>query len=236
MELLRIAYYPDAADVNETQRRNIALLSDANFVYGVIKAVILQTEANNRGSDNSQHKNTHLFRWQPNWFGLNFTNKMTRVINDLQLHFTPTDFPYTPNWTNILPMVEFVMVTMLLIFFSKSFQFLPVQNKKTDSVLLSFLQIQHQFEKPKVRTTFPIQRFGVRGYNAKRKNDNELCSHRVSVYFVLREWLKIDHEIPNVSYSNPLAIHQSKEQHRSNRASRPMKFTARKLQTTHGQI
>lgn len=62
MELLRIAYYPASADANETQRQNIALLSDANFVYGVIKAVVLQTDANNRGSDNSQHRNTHLFR------------------------------------------------------------------------------------------------------------------------------------------------------------------------------
>lgn len=62
MELLRIGYYPNAADGNETQRRNIALLSDLNFVYGILKAAILQTDANNRGSDQSQHKNTFLFR------------------------------------------------------------------------------------------------------------------------------------------------------------------------------
>lgn len=63
MELLTKAYYPNTtANVNETQRRNIALLSDATFVDGILKAVILQTNANNRDCDKSKHKNTFLFR------------------------------------------------------------------------------------------------------------------------------------------------------------------------------
>lgn len=63
MELLRKAYYPyTTANVSETQRRNIALLSDATFVDGILKAAIFQTNANNRGCDKTQHKNTFLFR------------------------------------------------------------------------------------------------------------------------------------------------------------------------------
>lgn len=63
MELLRKAYYSNVTtNVSEIQRRNIALLSDASFVDGILKATVLQTNANNRGSDKSQHKNTFLFR------------------------------------------------------------------------------------------------------------------------------------------------------------------------------
>lgn len=63
MELLKKAYYPNAAaNGNETQRRNIALLSDATFADGILKAVIYQTNANHRGCDENQHKNTFLFR------------------------------------------------------------------------------------------------------------------------------------------------------------------------------
>lgn len=59
---LRQAFYLNATNADEIKRRNIALTSYMGFVDGILKAAILQTNANNQGNDPSQHKNTFLIR------------------------------------------------------------------------------------------------------------------------------------------------------------------------------
>lgn len=63
VKLLKKSYFPnETSDVDEIRRRNIGLLSDANFVDAILKAAVFQTNANNKGSNQSHHKNTFLFR------------------------------------------------------------------------------------------------------------------------------------------------------------------------------
>lgn len=66
VEKLRIAYFSNKTDIDAIKRANIALLSDANFGDSVIKAVVLQTIANNNNKNSAQNqsqKNTFLFRF-----------------------------------------------------------------------------------------------------------------------------------------------------------------------------
>lgn len=63
MEILRNAYFSDTSSVDAIQRSNIALWSYAGFIYGTIKAAVFQANANNKGQNPSEHKNTFLYRW-----------------------------------------------------------------------------------------------------------------------------------------------------------------------------
>lgn len=62
MEKLRAAYYTNTTSVEAIKSANIALMSDLWIADSVLKAAVLQTEANTRSTNQSQHKNTFLFR------------------------------------------------------------------------------------------------------------------------------------------------------------------------------
>lgn len=60
IELLREAYYANATSEMDIQRANIQLLSDSNFMYGILKTVQLQVIANKKGVEK---KNTFVQRY-----------------------------------------------------------------------------------------------------------------------------------------------------------------------------
>lgn len=62
MRKLRKAYYENATTVDDIMRENIAYTSDINTRYKVLQAAIYQAIANNKGTDESQHKNTYLIK------------------------------------------------------------------------------------------------------------------------------------------------------------------------------
>lgn len=62
-EMLRDAYFSKVTDFDGIKRANIALLSDINFVDGIIKLAKYQTIINNAHSDASQRKNTFIYRY-----------------------------------------------------------------------------------------------------------------------------------------------------------------------------
>lgn len=62
-ELLREAYFSRAKSPEEIKNSNIDLLSDINFVYGILKGAVLQVKANNRATVKSARKNTFIQRF-----------------------------------------------------------------------------------------------------------------------------------------------------------------------------
>lgn len=62
LKKLQGAYFSDTVSGDAMIRENINLMSDMYFGDSVLKAVTLQTKANNNDTDNSKHKNTLLFR------------------------------------------------------------------------------------------------------------------------------------------------------------------------------
>lgn len=64
MEKLREAYFPDSSDKKAIRDQNLALMSDLVFCDSILKAVVLQTNANRKITHQNQHKNTFLFRFQ----------------------------------------------------------------------------------------------------------------------------------------------------------------------------
>lgn len=58
MEKLRIAYFSDRSSIDAIRRSNIALKSDLYLSDGILKAVALQANANNKNGT----KNTFLYR------------------------------------------------------------------------------------------------------------------------------------------------------------------------------
>ena len=63
MRLLQKAYFSNTTSTDAIRRSNIALWSDIGFAYGIVKAASLQANANNRGQNPNQRKNTFLFRY-----------------------------------------------------------------------------------------------------------------------------------------------------------------------------
>lgn len=59
---LREAYYLNVTTVDEIRSANIALVSDAYVSDSVLKACVLQANANTHGKDRRQHKKTFIFR------------------------------------------------------------------------------------------------------------------------------------------------------------------------------
>lgn len=59
---LEEVYYANATNLDAIRSDNIALLSDLHLTYSVIKSIALQADANNRGMNKSQHRNTFLYR------------------------------------------------------------------------------------------------------------------------------------------------------------------------------
>ncbi|XP_055312058.1 esterase B1-like isoform X2 [Sitodiplosis mosellana] len=62
IDLLKDAYFNDTTNADAIKRGNIALLSDSNFGYGILKAARYQVIANNKGTP----KNTFLLRFSVN--------------------------------------------------------------------------------------------------------------------------------------------------------------------------
>lgn len=62
VEKLREAYFENTTNLDAIRSDNIALLSDLHMVDRILKMAILQTNANNIGTNRSQHKNTFLYR------------------------------------------------------------------------------------------------------------------------------------------------------------------------------
>ncbi|XP_055325786.1 esterase B1-like [Sitodiplosis mosellana] len=62
IDLLKDAYFDDTTNADAIKRGNIALLSDSNFGYGILKAARYQVIANNKGTP----KNTFLLRFSVN--------------------------------------------------------------------------------------------------------------------------------------------------------------------------
>lgn len=62
MEILRLAYFPDVTTIDAIRRGNIALMSDLSFSDGILKAAVLQADANNKNPDKTGAKNTFLYR------------------------------------------------------------------------------------------------------------------------------------------------------------------------------
>ncbi|XP_031639929.1 esterase B1-like [Contarinia nasturtii] len=62
-DLLKKTYYNETSDPDVIKSQNIALLSDLNFGYGILKAVQYQVKANNK--ENSK-KNTFMYRFSVN--------------------------------------------------------------------------------------------------------------------------------------------------------------------------
>lgn len=63
VDVLRDAYFSDVTNVTAVGNANIALMSDLAFSDSMIKAAVLQAEANtNRTLQKSQQKNTFLLR------------------------------------------------------------------------------------------------------------------------------------------------------------------------------
>lgn len=62
VEKLRDAYFQNTTNVDEIKTENIAVLSDLYMVDSVLKSVVLQTNANSNGMNESQHRNTFLYR------------------------------------------------------------------------------------------------------------------------------------------------------------------------------
>lgn len=62
MRKLRDAYFPDTANFDAIRRSNIALMSDMSLNNGILKAVVLQANANNRFMNATSPKNTFLYK------------------------------------------------------------------------------------------------------------------------------------------------------------------------------
>lgn len=62
VEKLRQAYFSDASNVAEIKQRNIALLSELNFNYGILKAIVFQSNAIHKATNDIVPRNTFLFR------------------------------------------------------------------------------------------------------------------------------------------------------------------------------
>lgn len=63
VEKLRLAYFPDTANIDAIKYGNIALMSDFEFSDGILKAAALQADANSKNVDkNKGPKNTFLYR------------------------------------------------------------------------------------------------------------------------------------------------------------------------------
>ncbi|XP_031623525.1 esterase B1-like [Contarinia nasturtii] len=62
-EALKNAYFNDTSNIDAIKRGNIALLSDMNFGYNILKAVQYQVKANNKGNTK---RNTFLQRFSVN--------------------------------------------------------------------------------------------------------------------------------------------------------------------------
>lgn len=61
--MLRRAYLYDTSNATMIKRGNIALLSDMNFGFGIIKGVARQAKANNKGDNLNRHRNTFFLRF-----------------------------------------------------------------------------------------------------------------------------------------------------------------------------
>lgn len=62
MDILNQSYFTNVTSNDAIVRQNIAYLSDVIIRDNVLKSVVYQTIANNKGADKSQRKNTFLFR------------------------------------------------------------------------------------------------------------------------------------------------------------------------------
>lgn len=62
VDILRKAYFQDTSNIEAIKQGNIALLSDLNFGYGIIKAVTLQAKANNKDAEANNRRNTFMSR------------------------------------------------------------------------------------------------------------------------------------------------------------------------------
>ena len=62
MEKLRLAYFSNTTTIDAIRRANIALMSDLMFSDGILKAAVLQANANNKNVDKNGAKNTFLYR------------------------------------------------------------------------------------------------------------------------------------------------------------------------------
>lgn len=62
VEKLREAYFENATDVDAIRTANIVLMSDLYMIDSILKSVVLQANANSNGMNDSQHKNTFLYR------------------------------------------------------------------------------------------------------------------------------------------------------------------------------
>lgn len=63
-DLLEKVYFPDTMNVHAIQNENIAFMSDLYIRYSTLKAVILQSKANNNNQiDKNGNKNTFLFMY-----------------------------------------------------------------------------------------------------------------------------------------------------------------------------
>ena len=58
VEKLRLAYFPNTTTVDAVRHGNVALMSDLMFSDGILKAAVLQANANNKNGA----KKTFLYR------------------------------------------------------------------------------------------------------------------------------------------------------------------------------
>lgn len=64
LEILSKAYYPNITNTSAVESGNIDLMSDIMFGDSILKAVILQANANNKGVDKGGQKKTFLLRYK----------------------------------------------------------------------------------------------------------------------------------------------------------------------------
>lgn len=64
LEILSTAYYPDITNTSAVEIGNINLMSDIMFDDSILRAVILQANANNKGVDEGSQKETFFFRYE----------------------------------------------------------------------------------------------------------------------------------------------------------------------------
>lgn len=64
MGILRESYYSDKSNVTLNRKSNLKLLSDMSYGGVILKAVVLQTKANNNDFHGNGRKNTFLYRFE----------------------------------------------------------------------------------------------------------------------------------------------------------------------------
>lgn len=62
VEILWLAYFANLTSIAAIRRANFALESDAKITDGILKAAVLQADANNKNLDKTGAKNTFLYR------------------------------------------------------------------------------------------------------------------------------------------------------------------------------